>query len=107
MSVNGGASCNHCWVYPVPMESTMSEDKIRRIRDRAYELWEREGRVYGRDVEHWLKAERRLAEEEGGAHEAAPRRRGVRTPEQTPEGPREETLQRAEGEGMPPKPNES
>jgi hypothetical protein len=83
----------------------MSEDKIRRIRHRAYELWEREGRVHGRDVEHWLEAERQLAEEEDGTHEAPPQRRGVRTPKRTPQGPREETLQRAEGEGMPP--NES
>ena len=29
------------------------EDKIRQ---RAYELWEQDGRVHGRSDEHWLKA---------------------------------------------------
>ena len=31
-----------------------------RIRLRAYELWEIEGRVHGRDVTHWLQAEQEL-----------------------------------------------
>ncbi|MEX0696950.1 MAG: DUF2934 domain-containing protein [Dongiaceae bacterium] len=28
-----------------------------RIRERAYSLWEREGRPHGRQMEHWLRAE--------------------------------------------------
>jgi len=32
-----------------------SQDKIARV---AYELYEKSGYVHGRDVEHWLEAER-------------------------------------------------
>lgn len=34
-------------------------DDKRRIRERAYELWEKEGRPTGRALDHWLEAERR------------------------------------------------
>jgi hypothetical protein len=33
-----------------------------RIRQRAYEIWEREGRPHGREAEHWRKAAEELAE---------------------------------------------
>ena len=32
-----------------------------RIRQRAYEIWEREGRPHGRDAEHWRRAVEELA----------------------------------------------
>jgi hypothetical protein len=32
-----------------------------RIRARAYEIWEEEGRPIGRDVEHWIRAVLELA----------------------------------------------
>ncbi len=32
-----------------------------RIRARAYEIWEEEGRPAGRDVEHWIRAVLELA----------------------------------------------
>jgi hypothetical protein len=35
-----------------------------KIRRRAWELWEQEGRPVGRDVEFWLQAERELQEDE-------------------------------------------
>lgn len=31
-----------------------------RIRDRAFAIWDAEGRPVERDVEHWLQAEREL-----------------------------------------------
>ena len=31
------------------------------IRERAYVIWEREGRPQGRELEHWLQAESELA----------------------------------------------
>ena len=34
-----------------------------RIRLRAYEIWEEEGRPPGRDVEHWIRAVLELARE--------------------------------------------
>jgi hypothetical protein len=35
-----------------------------KIRTRAWELWEQNGRPVGRDVEFWLQAERELQENE-------------------------------------------
>jgi hypothetical protein len=42
-------------VEEVPMPG--GDDK-QRIRERAYELWEREGRPHGRHIDHWMQAER-------------------------------------------------
>jgi Protein of unknown function (DUF2934) len=38
-----------------------------RIRDRAYEIWDRDGRQSGRDEEYWLQAERELGVAAGSA----------------------------------------
>ncbi len=32
-----------------------------RIRQRAYEIWEREGRPHGEDLKHWLRAFQEIA----------------------------------------------
>ncbi|MGE5271694.1 MAG: DUF2934 domain-containing protein [Thiohalocapsa sp.] len=37
-----------------------------RIRERAYEIWEREGRPEGKSVEHWMQAEAEVSAEETG-----------------------------------------
>jgi len=37
---------------PTPSDIEIEE----RIRQRAYELWERNGNIHGRDLEHWLQA---------------------------------------------------
>ena len=42
-----------------------------RIRERAYAIWEQEGRPDGKDREHWLRAEAEIAAEERGAAEEA------------------------------------
>lgn len=42
----------------------MLPDQEERIRLRAYEIWEREGRPEGREAEHWDRARREI--EEGG-----------------------------------------
>ena len=52
-----------------------------RIRTRAYELWEAEGRPSGREVEHWLQAAQELAAEQ---RRSAPRTRTPRTVAATP-----------------------
>lgn len=49
----------------------MKEDKYERIAARAYAIWEREGKPAGHDVEHWLKAERELAQEREMSEPAA------------------------------------
>jgi hypothetical protein len=37
--------------------------RVERIRERAYFIWEREGRQHGHDGDHWLRAEAEIAEE--------------------------------------------
>lgn len=50
----------------------MDSDKETRIRDRAYEIWVREGRPQGRQDEHWRQAEAEIAAETAAAgHPAA------------------------------------
>lgn len=40
----------------------MSDDLERRIRERAFELWEAEGQPEGRDAHHWTQAEAEFAD---------------------------------------------
>ncbi len=35
--------------------------KESHTRHRAYQIWEAEGRPYGKDFEHWLRAEAELS----------------------------------------------
>jgi hypothetical protein len=35
----------------------MSGERERNIRERAYAIWEQEGRPDGKSVDHWLQAE--------------------------------------------------
>jgi hypothetical protein len=35
-------------------------DRDDRIRRRAHEIWEREGRPHGKDAEHWEQAQREV-----------------------------------------------
>jgi len=46
-----------------------------RIRHRAYEIWEQEGRPEGRRAEHWERACRELQEEDERAKEQGPKPR--------------------------------
>jgi hypothetical protein len=39
----------------------MYQEDQERIRTRAYQIWEREGRPEGRDVEHWEMAREEIA----------------------------------------------
>jgi len=41
----------------------MSAKREARIRAQAYLLWEQEGRPDGRELSHWLRAEREVAPE--------------------------------------------
>lgn len=51
----------------------MQDERERRIRARAFELWQREGSLDGHSLGHWLQAEREIQEEEEA--EAASRER--------------------------------
>lgn len=53
----------------------MADDLQRKIREHAYQLWVQEGRLHGRDVEHWLEAERSVGDE--GQPPARPRRKAA------------------------------
>jgi hypothetical protein len=48
-------------------------DVAERIRQRAYEIWEREGRPEGREQAHWEQAEREIAKARGARQAAAGR----------------------------------
>lgn len=42
----------------------MYQEDVERIRQRAYEIWEREGQPEGRDREHWDMAREEIAAKE-------------------------------------------
>ncbi len=46
-----------------------------QIRQRAYQIWEREGRPHGREREHWATAKLELAREAQPAATKAPAKR--------------------------------
>ena len=48
----------------------MDQDHQERIRQRAHEIWESEGRPEGRDAEHWTRAEEELKTHMGNDHPA-------------------------------------
>ncbi|OHV88709.1 DUF2934 domain-containing protein [Mesorhizobium sp. ORS 3428] len=41
----------------------MSDDRIEKIRQRAYEIWQREGSLHGDHERHWLQAEMEIDRE--------------------------------------------
>ncbi len=43
----------------------MDQDHQERIRQRAHEIWESEGRPEGRDSDHWNQAEQELRDQSG------------------------------------------
>lgn len=45
------------------------DDRIERIRQRAHEIWEREGRPHGLEQEHWDRATREIDAEGGQVSE--------------------------------------
>lgn len=54
-------------------------DRDERIRQRAYEIWEREGRPGGMEEKHWHQAAEEIAAEEG-QRSASPAKRRTPTP---------------------------
>ena len=46
-------------------------DMEQQIRERAYQIWEEQGRPHGREIENWLEAERSVrAQVEATAQDA-------------------------------------
>jgi hypothetical protein len=46
-------------------ETPPEKERERRIRERAYFIWEHEGRPEGRHLEHWRRARVHIEEEDG------------------------------------------
>jgi hypothetical protein len=64
----------------------MDQDREERVRARAYEIWEREGRQDGGHEAHWQQAEKELREEESGERqqeEGQKEEEGAATPNAT------------------------
>lgn len=52
------------------------ENREEKIRRRAFEIWERNGRPEGGDADHWLAAEREIDEEFGNDADQVPEMSG-------------------------------
>jgi hypothetical protein len=48
-------------------ETTMDCERQRWVADRAYDIWQHEGRPQGAALRHWLQAEEELCEAERSA----------------------------------------
>ena len=72
-----------------------------RIRRRAHEIWEREGRPEGRHEEHWARARREVEAEEGGSPPGA----AGSDASPTDTAPGSAGADRAGGGGSPPPPD--
>jgi hypothetical protein len=48
-------------------EETTMQDREQAIRERAHEIWEREGRPHGCDQKHWEQAVQEIDAESGSA----------------------------------------
>ncbi len=46
---------------PAEKKTPSNSDLRQLIERRAYELWEQSGCQHGKDVEHWLEAEKQFA----------------------------------------------
>ncbi|MGR3780462.1 MAG: DUF2934 domain-containing protein [Albimonas sp.] len=62
----------------------MTDDLETRIRMRAHDLWQREGRPDGRDADHWREAEQEIAREDSEAEFKATPEAAPAPPEGTP-----------------------
>lgn len=57
----------------------METGEQHEVAGRAYQIWEREGRLHGHDLDHWLRAEREImakehsSEQIGGTMRKAPK----------------------------------
>lgn len=59
----------------------MTEERTRRIQERAHSIWEREGHPHGRDAQHWSQAEHEIdAEDAAGASSPIAMSTGRRQP---------------------------
>ena len=60
----------------------MDEERETRIRERAHEIWEREGRPEGAQEEHWRRACEEIDAEDQSGSGRSPGDSGVANPAQ-------------------------
>src|SRR3978361_1410362 len=65
-------------------------DREQRVRERAYHLWEVDGKPHGRDVEYWERARELVGMEESAGSGLLP------NPQTAPESVRETGVEEAE-----------
>jgi hypothetical protein len=70
----------------------LETDPVREqhIRERAYHLWEMEGKPHGRDTEYWERARELIGMEESAGSALLP------NPQTHPDSPRETGIEEAE-----------
>jgi hypothetical protein len=68
---------------------SVDPDHEHRVRERAYQLWETDGRPHGRDVEYWERARTLVGMEESAGSGLLP------NPSTTPDSPRETGIEEA------------
>jgi hypothetical protein len=65
-------------------------DREQRVRERAYHLWEADGKPHGHDVEYWERARELVGMEESAGSGLLP------NPQTTPGSPRETGIEEAD-----------
>lgn len=71
-----------------PLETNPARE--HRVRERAYQLWEADGKPHGRDVEYWQRARELIAMEDSAGSGMLP------NPQSHPESIRETGVEEAE-----------
>jgi hypothetical protein len=75
---------------PIRNPLAIDPDREQRVRERAYHLWEADGKPHGRDVEYWERARELVGMEESAGSGQLP------NPQTTPGSPRETGIEEAE-----------
>ena len=80
----------------------MSDDRRQRISEKAYRLWEKEGQPAGRDLDHWVEAEREVdgstQTNEGEGNRTATRAYNRKTKQFAETGPVERQARKAKAD---------
>jgi hypothetical protein len=75
--------------------SATNPDREQRVRERAYQLWEADGKPHGRDVEYWERARALVGMEESAGNDVPP------NPQTSPGSPRKTGVEQAEIQEKP------
>ena len=73
-----------------PNPLMIDPERENRVRERAYLMWEADGKPHGRDVEYWERARELIGMEESAGSGLLP------NPQNHPDAPRETGIEEAE-----------